>query len=128
MSDSELHELIFLALAQTDMSFQFWLTITFAVIVVAFLASHHLSGTLVSIISVLYLLTTTILISRIRLSAQMYRQYIDAIEEFQFPREVVSVAAYLRPVVLVLGTVSALAFLFYRYQKSKKGGNGPENA
>ncbi len=128
MSDSELHELVFLALAQTDMSFQFWLTITFAVIVVAFLASHHLSGLLVSIISVLYLLTTTILISRIRLSGQMYRQYIDVIEEIQFPRVVVAVTAYLRPVVLALGTVSALAFLLYRYQKSKKGGTGPEDA
>ncbi len=128
MSDSELHELVFLALAQTDMSFQFWLTITFAVIVVAFLASRHLSGLLVSIISVLYLLTTTILISRIRLSGQMYRQYIDVIEEIQFPRDVVAVTAYLRPVVLALGTVSALAFLFYRYQQSKKGGNGPKDA
>ena len=123
MSDAELHELVFLALGQADASFQFWLTTTFAVIVVAFLASRHLTGILVSIISLLYGLTTIILVSRLRLAGQMYRQYIEAIEELPFPIGEASIAAYLRPTIIIVGTLSALAYLLYSYRKSSKGSN-----
>ena len=128
MSDSELHELACLALAQTDTSFQFWISATFAVIVVAHFASRHISGIFLALITFLYVLTTAILMTRITLAATMYRQYIAAIEQFPFPTELGPTFVILRTTILFVGTVSALAYLVYSYYRSRSSSNDTDDA
>ena len=63
-SPAELEELRLLAASAMDMQFQFWVTITFAVVVARFAAGRRLIGSLRYVAAVLYSLATFVLIAR----------------------------------------------------------------
>ena len=58
---AELAELFFLAKADADTQFQFWISITFAVIVASFVGEEHLTRKIRSLVAILYLLSTIVL-------------------------------------------------------------------
>ena len=113
ISTAELLELIFSANSVLDLQFQFWLAITFALIVATFTAKERLSKKVRLVISFLYLASTIVIFYRWWVSAQIA---IEITEEV-IARGVTWVAianpfsGILRLLVFLVGTISTLWFL-----------------
>ena len=120
-SPPELAELALLAGASMDTQFQYWISVTFAVVVASFVAGERLSRPMRLLAATLYLLASILLISRFLQFAQTTRIYEIALEDASSP----SIAAgrlivFTRFVLFALGTASALYFLL----KAKKPRDG----
>ena len=109
-----------------ESQFQFWLTITFAVIVAAYSAGHRLKGSIRLVISALYFMSC----------ALCYWRYVGAVENMQDVlaalAEMNSLLAetalgpwpgYLRRTVMVLGTLFGLVAINF----PKLGATGIRN-
>ena len=111
LAPAELAELYFLRETVIDDQFQFWLTITFAVIVANFVAGNRLSRKTRYVVALLYTLAVVVLVSRwyyVAVEASQLRQQLgDLGIFFEFP--VITMVS--RVVVVVLGTASSLIFL-----------------
>lgn len=64
LSQAEIYQILFSALSTVDSILQIWLTITFAVLVAAFLAGKHINQFMYILISSLYGLASIVLITR----------------------------------------------------------------
>jgi len=64
LSQAEIYQILFSALSTVDSILQIWLTITFAVLVAAFLAGKHVNQSIYSLISALYGLASIVLTTR----------------------------------------------------------------
>ena len=117
MTQAELHELMFSALSTIDSIVQFWISATFAVILVANFAGHQLSKILCAIITFLYLTVARLMFSRLNWTGQMLGEYRDAITEI-IPIEIDGVI-FLRTIIWVVGTLSAISYLWYCNYKNK---------
>ncbi len=102
-------------LAGIDTQFQFWLTITFAVVVASFMARGQLGITVRVVVAALYLLATALLSARslghvelaIYLGGVLTEHGIDAPQTFS------NLVGWLRRAVLTLGSISALIFILF---------------
>jgi hypothetical protein len=119
MSQAELHELVFLTLSQVDASFQFWLSATFAVILAAYLAPHRLNLILVLMVSALYIATTALLSFRMLYVGELFAMYTQSIHELPPPSQYSRWFSPLRTPIVLLGTLSAVAYLVYGYMVSR---------
>lgn len=110
-SPAELAELFFIRESAIDAQFQFWITITFAVIVANFVAGKRLSKRSRSVIALLYGLAVVVLVSRwyyVALDAIQFRQQLqDLGVALNFP----IVTLYSRVVLVALGTSVSITFL-----------------
>ena len=112
-SAAELSELWFQAQAAADTQFQYWLTITFAVVVAGFVAGERLSNKLRILAAALYLLATFLLMQRFGHMATGSGPYQQALIERgidALPRQGLTIVIT-RVAVFLLGTASALYFL-----------------
>jgi hypothetical protein len=99
-----------------DTQFQFWISITFAVLVASFVADERLSRTERRVITVLYLFAATIVLQRY-MSALAHQQTVLAMFSANgVPQpELPALAFLLRVVLFTLGSlVTALSVLFPR--------------
>jgi hypothetical protein len=109
---AELSELTLLAQGLIDTQFQYWITITFAVVVAGFAVGRRLSRMLRFVVAGLYVLTTAILVIRTVTTGRATSLIVGTLEDseallFAFP---VSVPV-LRMIVYFLGTLAAIYFL-----------------
>lgn len=113
ISTAELLELALLARSSVDDQFQYWITITFAVIVASFAADEKLNRNWRLTISLLYLLTTGLFFTRYYADAQHFLTLISAFAERggEWPTSYVPALGALRIFVYVAGTALALSFL-----------------
>jgi len=125
-SAAELVEIFYLARSSMDAQFQFWVSITFAVIVAAFVAGKRLSRTLRVVISVLYLLATanlTLLFigdAGTALNALRVLASGDAANLIGRPGS--NLLLPTRACLLIVGTFAALYFLMRSYERDFNGG------
>ncbi len=103
-----------------DAQFQLWVSITFAVIVAAFVARTRLSRRLRYVISVLYLLATLNLALLFYRDAQTALNAVGVLDESEgamlIDRTGSMLLAPTRFGLLIIGTVSALYFLIRSYR------------
>jgi hypothetical protein len=97
--------------ASIDLQFQFWLTITFSVIVAGFVAGERLNKGLRLLIAVLYLLATVHLGVRWMYDGAVGERWVALLVSRGVDIGIPWTAAYLRMAVMLLGSVSALVFL-----------------
>ncbi len=101
-------------------SLQYWLSITFALIVTAHLARRHLTGGLLAAISVLYLLGSA-------LFSVDYLQWLSLVqvglttnsdlwEDYDYG----PLKTYLRVALFLIGTVVAEGYLIFSYVQNRK--------
>ena len=121
-SAAELVELIFIRETVIDTQFQYWITITFAVIVASFVATEHLTKKLRSIVALLYAVATFVLISRWYYAALDVAQLSGQLQELGISWNVPYVTMLSRVCLVTLGTASALIFLL-----SERFRGEPEN-
>ena len=110
-SPAELTGLVFTREAVIDGQFQFWITITFAVIAANFVAGNRLSARSRSVIALLYALAVVVLVSRwyyVAVEVTRLRQQLDELGiVIDFPWT----TAISRIVLVALGTAATLIFL-----------------
>jgi hypothetical protein len=110
-SNAELTEFIFLAYSSADTQFQYWITITFAVVVAGFVAGKRLAVSLRILIAVLYLLASAILAVRFQnsmITANTIRAMLLEADAY------IVTTTYLAPLrigLFLLGSAAAVFFL-----------------
>jgi formate hydrogenlyase subunit 3/multisubunit Na+/H+ antiporter MnhD subunit len=122
-SPAELTELYFIRESVIDAQFQFWITITFAVIAANFVAGKRLSLRSRSAIALLYALAVVVLVSRwyfVAVEATQFRQQLNDLGiMLNFPWA----TAISRIVLVALGTAASLIFLLSDWLR-----DDPDNA
>ena len=116
-SFAELTEFYFLTRSDADTQFQFWISITFAVIIAAFAAGEHLTRKLRYIAATLYMLATialvilfaTAAVSALRIATVLSEA--DAFVLVVLPNSVWGTVIVARWSLFILGTAAALYFL-----------------
>ncbi len=119
---SDLLNLLLTQRTSIDLQFQFWLSITFAVIVAGFVAGRRLDLKLRLLAAVLYVLATAHLATRWMYDGGIGERWVTVLISRGVDIGIPWVAVYLRMAVMLLGTVSALVFLFRRDRR--EGGDG----
>jgi hypothetical protein len=109
---SDLLNLLLAQRASIDLQFQFWLSITFAVIVAGFVAGRRLDLKLRILAAVLYVLATAHLATRWMYDGGVGERWVEVLVSRGIDIGIPWHSVYLRMVVMLLGTVSALVFLF----------------
>ena len=105
-----------------DLQFQFWLSITFAVIVAGFVAGRRLDFKLRLLAAALYVLATAHLGTRWMYDGGVGERWVAVLVSRGVDIGIPWVSVYLRMAVMLLGTVSALVFLL-RHDR-REGGDG----
>jgi hypothetical protein len=110
-SPAELAELFFVRESAIDAQFQFWISITFAVIVANFVGSKRLSARSRVVIALLYTLAVVVLVSRwyyVAIDAIQFREQLEALGVvINFP----VLTVYSRIVLVALGMSASIVFL-----------------
>ena len=109
---AELQELVLLSEASIDWQFQFWLTVTFAIIVASFVGRNVLTGSLRHVIAFLYLLATFVFASRWYYNYLDLVIYGDMIEALGYELLVPYATAISRMLLMVVGTLTAVYFVY----------------
>ena len=112
MSAAELYELAILSEASIDYQFQFWLTVTFAIILASFFARNLISGKLRHVIAFLYLLSTFVFATRWYYKYLDLVQYGEMIEALGFEVLVPIPTAIGRILLMAAGTLAATYFVY----------------
>jgi hypothetical protein len=119
---SDLLQLLLTQRASIDLQFQFWLSITFAVIVAGFVAGRRLDLRLRLLAAVLYVLATVHLAARWMYDGGVGERWVKVLVSRGVDIGIPQVAVSFRMALMLLGTVSALVFLF-RHDR-REGGDG----
>ncbi len=111
----ELIELFQNELAGIDSQFQFWITITFAVVVASHLARDQLSKSLRSFIAILYALAVVLLGLRLGAHVQGAEYVFGVLSDLgvEYPRGRPVMIGWLRRVLVVLGSLGAIFFIAF---------------
>lgn len=119
---SDLLNLLLTQRASIDLQFQFWLSITFAVIVAGFVAGRRLDLKLRLLAAALYVLASAHLATRWMYDGGVGERWVNVLVSRGVDIGIPWVAAYLRMAVMLLGTVSALVFLFRHHHREDGDG------
>jgi ABC-type transport system involved in cytochrome c biogenesis permease subunit len=111
-SPAELLELLYIRESVIDTQFQYWITITFAVIAAGFVAGKRLNKRLRRVVASLYLLATVVLVSRWYYAGVVdVAQLSGQLQELGVSFNIPWVTIIARVVLIAFGTSAALIFL-----------------
>lgn len=110
-SPAELTQLYFIRESVIEAQFQFWITITFAVIVANFVAGKRLSVRSRNVVSLLYALSVVVIASRWYYVALEVTQFRQRLNEIGIALSFSWVTAVARIVLVAFGTAATLIFL-----------------
>ena len=117
MSVAELYELYFLALEAVDIKLEFLISISFAVVVAAFLGSDRLSRSLYVVIGVVYSVIYATLVIRMSLALDQALMFHSRLIESGEQLRSVGVLLPLASLGGLLVYGSTIGFLIYRCRK-----------
>ena len=120
ITSGELIELILLQREAFDTQFQFWITTSFAVIVASFVTGSRLGPRYRLAIAALYALTTFMIFARWGHDAREMVLLISEVQKRDIPYTGPIVFALTKAIIILLGTVTALVFL-YQDAKNDRG-------
>jgi hypothetical protein len=115
---SELIDLMLVLRESMDMQIQFWISVTFAVVVASFSAGMRLSFRLRVLSVILYLVATAAFISRWYHDYNEMQFLLNEINLRGLEFEALQVPASLRMALVGIGTFSVVIFLFKDYIKA----------
>ena len=110
-SPAELAELFILEQSEINLQFEFWLTVTFAVIVASFVAGTQLVQKLRVAAAFLYVLAVVVFLSRVYYAANDVELFKAALNEAGVAMQTPWVTLFSRASLVVLGTAATLLFL-----------------
>jgi hypothetical protein len=115
VTEADLIQALVAVQADLDAQFQFWISITFAVLVASFIGGSRLTGRIRLLIVLLYLGTTFILVLRFYRGMDYFYYTRDLFEQYGFgapptPRRLLSISQ-VRAVLFLAGTMISTAFV-----------------
>lgn len=110
-SPAELAELFILEQSEINLQFEFWLTVTFAVIVASFVAGEQLVHKLRVAAAFLYILAVVVFLSRWYYAANDAELFKTALNEAGVAMNTPWVTLFSRSLLVLLGTTATLMFL-----------------
>ena len=110
-SAAELAELFILEQSEINQQFEFWLTVTFAVIVASFVAGRKFTQRLRGVVATLYVLSVIVFLSRWYYAASDAELFKAALNDIGVNVVTPWVTFITRLTLIIVGTVSALVFL-----------------
>ena len=119
VSTSDLLNLVMTQRGNIDLQFQFWLTITFAVIIAAYSAGDRLDRRLRVMAAALYLLATVHLATRWIYDGSVGSRWVNVLHARGIDFDIPWFAVYTRMALMVLGTTAAVVFLVWRPWRRK---------
>ena len=122
LSTAEVAELYLIMEAAINTQFEYWITITFAVVVASFVAGRRLNRRLRFALALLYGLSTVVLVSRLGYNALDAADFREALLASGVTLRTPWVTIISRTTLFLLGTSAALVFLL-----SEKSLNEPDN-
>lgn len=126
MSEAELLQLFLNVNQDIDTQFQFWISITFAVLVASFVADERLSRFERVVVTVLYLCAATILLQRYLSAVSHMTDVLRLFDESGLATpSVPAIAGLLRIALFTLGSlVAAVSVVFLRFRRRDEGRAG----
>jgi hypothetical protein len=121
ISNIDLLNLVLAQRSSIDLQFQFWLTITFAVVVASFTAGPRLIQRLRILTCALYILASAHIAARWYSDAQTAQTWIALLASRGVHYTTPWVAAGFRMALMVLGTAATVVFLFWQSPARKPG-------
>jgi len=117
MTEADLLQIFLDVNQDIDTQFQFWISITFAVLVASFVADERLSTAERVVVTLLYLCAATILLQRYLSALSHLQDALRLFDESDLARPAVpSVAAFLRFGLFTVGSlVCAMSVVFPRF-------------
>ena len=115
MTDAELHELLMMSADQIDSAFEFWLTISFGVLIAIHVTKGAISFYIKLLICGLYLATTSVAVLLMVGDLMQIGAYAQKMN-FEIGGKALSAASdYIRLLVYIVGSVSVSVAIF-RYE------------
>jgi len=111
LSTAELAELYLIMEEAINTQFEYWITITFAVVVASFVAGRRFNRRLRFALALLYGLSTVVLVSRLGYNALDAADFREALLASGVTLRTPSVTIISRITLFLLGTSAALVFL-----------------
>ena len=108
---AELAELLILEQSEINLQFEFWLTVTFAVIVASFVAGSRLVQKLRVAAAFLYVLAVIVFVSRVYYAANDAELFRAALNQAGVAMQTPWVTLFSRVSLVVVGTAATLLFL-----------------
>ncbi len=124
---AELIELLQNESASIDMQFQLWITITSAVVIASFAARHHLSFWIRAFVAFMYTLASATIAFRYANDASQFVFLHDELRTRGVDYPTFVDLRILRALVYSCGTLSTLAFIFFKPRPRPKTDNVPAN-
>ena len=123
MSEADLLQIFLDVNQDIDTQFQFWISITFAVLVASFVADERLSRVERLVVTALYLCAATILLQRYMSALSHLQDALRLYDESGLTRPAVpELAGLLRLVLFTLGSiVAAVSVVFPRFGARGRG-------
>ena len=119
ISNSELLELILIQRQSLDLQYQFWLTITFALVAATFVAGARLHLPLRLFVLLLYVLATGSVMSRYMLEVAEIAVLIDEAVARGVLESLPLWAFWFRVVTVLAGSIGAVSYLLYEGRQAK---------
>lgn len=116
MSESELHELIAMHVAQIDASFEFWLTISFAVLMAIHITGNSMKAALKRLLCCLYVAASLISIFLTLGDMIQAGEFVQQLDEPPSATPFNAIAQGSRLVLYVIGTI-AISVAIFRYDR-----------
>jgi hypothetical protein len=110
-SPAELLELWLIEQSEINLQFEFWLTVTFAVIVASFVAGRRLNRNLRIFVAFLYMLAVTVFVSRWYYAANEAGMIKAALIEAGVPVVTPWITVFARTLLVAIGTAAGITFL-----------------
>ena len=111
VSTADLLNLLLAQRSSIDLQFQFWLTITFAVLVAGFVAGHRLRWGLRWLAAFLYAMASAHLLLRWMYDGTVGQHWVEELNRRSVDIAIPWAAVYLRMALMGIGTISTLVFL-----------------
>jgi hypothetical protein len=122
VSTADLLSLLLAQRSSIDMQFQFWLTITFAVLVAGYVAGHRLHRGLRWLAALLYAMASAHLFLRWMYDGTVGQHWVEELNRRGVDIAIPWLAVSLRRALMGIGTVSTLVFLLIAARRSPRLG------
>ena len=120
VSTADLLNLLLAQRSSIDLQFQFWLTITFAVLVASFVAGHRLRWGLRWLAALLYAMASAHLIMRWMYDGTVGQHWVEELNRRGVDIAIPWAAVYLRMALMGVGTVSTLVFILTAARRHRR--------
>jgi hypothetical protein len=122
LSEAELISLFLETSQALDSNFEFWLTVSFALLVASYLVRERLPYSVFMLTTFLYIVSTLLFTFRGMTTGRTLTSIRDQLDAINTETVLISanenlVVAGLYFVIMIIGTVATIAFVYWRFQK-----------